>query len=168
MNVDQTPGGFQTSRGLFFASKFRCAQSALIRASLWLNRLAGRYVPTNQGACRRGLLAGSKTAGTTGGAEELFASYLAACAGPSFREIRGASSRSPGRRFPRLISAPIATRRTLDEPRRCMAGISAENSSESRTRARSGASRPASGRWRVRLGGRRASTATQRAAAHSE
>lgn len=48
-------------------------------------------------ACRRGLLAGFKEAGTTAGAEELFASYLAAVAGLIFTEGMGASSRSPGR-----------------------------------------------------------------------
>jgi hypothetical protein len=154
--------------GFYLPQKFRCACRARLLPDYGETGSRPDMYLLIKRACRRGLLGASKEAGTTAGAEELFASYLAACAGRSFTEIRGASSRSPGRRFPQLRTATIATRRTLDSLRRCTARTSAENSSEGRTRARSGASRPASGRWRVRLGGRRATTATQRGAAHSE
>jgi hypothetical protein len=119
------------------------------------NSVAGRYVPTNQESVSPSAWSWlQKQPGRRASAEDLFASYLEACAGLSFTEIRGASSvhqggaPQPSPAADYRLSEPLSS---FKRPEATFSRKSRERAAQSRRAARV---RPASGRWRVRLGGR--------------
>jgi hypothetical protein len=102
--------------GFYLPSLCRCTGCAgVLPAYGWKGSRPDMYLLI-KGACRRGCLDGLKKPGRRVNLEELFLRFPSRCAGLGFTEIRGASSRSPGRRSPQLATAIIATQNPPQEP----------------------------------------------------
>jgi hypothetical protein len=117
MNVDQSPGGLQTSRGLFFASKFPLRMTRPTGASLWLNRPASRYVPTNQESVSPEASGWVKTSRDDRRCGRPVRNLPSRLRGAEFYRRQGGFSRASGRRYPLSPTAsPHRASKALREP----------------------------------------------------